>query len=55
VHWLIIYRYLIVINIICILKAIVVEEFPLNPQNGHEIDGPNRAINFIDYIFGSTE
>ncbi len=31
------------------------DEFLLNPPNGDEIDGPSRAINFIDCMFGSNE
>jgi hypothetical protein len=38
-----------------LFKAIVVNEFLLNPPNGDEIDGPNRAINFIDCMFRSDE
>ncbi len=31
------------------------DEFLLNPPNGDEIDGPNRAINFINCMFASNE
>ncbi len=43
------------IQSILLFKAIVVNEFLLNPPNGDEIDGPNRAINFIDCMFASNE
>lgn len=52
-----IFQFKVFLNIktIVLLKAIVVDEFLLNPPNGDEIDGPNRAINFIDCMFASNE